>query len=111
MSDSSVSLFFPTTESISFWALYNMLGWLISSARAHSVVIADVSVPAANMSCKIPRKNFYQIELCGFSEGDASELLETKLLPSRFLIRMIASFISIRSADFLGHLETPGKIS
>lgn len=58
MSDSSTSLFLPTTELISCWALRNMLGWLINSARAHSVVIADVSVPAANMSCKIPTQSF-----------------------------------------------------
>ena len=30
-----------------------MFGWLISSANAHSVVTADASVPAANISCKI----------------------------------------------------------
>lgn len=51
MSDSFTSLFFPTTESISCLALFIKSGWLISSASAHSVVIADVSVPAANISC------------------------------------------------------------
>ncbi|MFS7977362.1 hypothetical protein Hanom_Chr10g00903111 [Helianthus anomalus] len=51
MSDSCTSLLFPTTWSISFCALFIMFGWLMSSANAHSVVIAEVSVPASNISC------------------------------------------------------------
>ena len=51
MSDSWTSRVFPMTESSSWTALDMILGWLMSSESAHSVVMADVSVPAANMSC------------------------------------------------------------
>lgn len=53
MSDSSTILPFPITASISCLALSITCGWLINSARAHSVVKAAVSVPAINTSCKI----------------------------------------------------------
>lgn len=50
MSDSWTSFVFPTMESISDLAFLIWSGWLISSASAHSVVMADVSVPAENIS-------------------------------------------------------------
>lgn len=53
MSDSSTSLDLPMILSISSLAFCNMFGWLMSSANAHSIVIAEVSVPAAKISCEI----------------------------------------------------------
>ncbi|WVY98186.1 hypothetical protein V8G54_030337 [Vigna mungo] len=52
ISDSPITLLlFPVTVSISSLAFSITLGFLINSASAHSIVIADVSVPAINMSC------------------------------------------------------------
>ncbi|GER29390.1 cysteine--tRNA ligase [Striga asiatica] len=45
-SDSSTSRSRPTTWSISFWAFLSTSGLLMSSAMAHSVAMAVVSVPA-----------------------------------------------------------------
>jgi hypothetical protein len=51
-SDSWTNLLFLTTLSISLRAFSSTIGWLISSANAHSVAIAVVSVPAAKKSLK-----------------------------------------------------------
>ncbi|RDX67352.1 hypothetical protein CR513_53784, partial [Mucuna pruriens] len=49
-SDSSTSLTLPVTNSISFLTLSNASGWLRSSAIAHCIASAEVSVPAMNRS-------------------------------------------------------------
>jgi hypothetical protein len=63
MSDSCTSLLCPTTESISSLALSKMFGLLMSSASAHSMVTAEVSVPAANMSCAMQKFAFLYLFL------------------------------------------------
>lgn len=52
-SGSPTSRLFPMTRSISSLAFSSTLGWLMSSANAHSSEIAFVSVPAVNKSWRI----------------------------------------------------------
>ncbi|PQQ00645.1 hypothetical protein Pyn_36441 [Prunus yedoensis var. nudiflora] len=49
-SDSTTSRLFLTTRSISSLAFLSTFGWLMSSASAHSIEIAVVSVPAVKKS-------------------------------------------------------------
>lgn len=46
-----MSLFGPTWESISAWALRRECGLLSRSESAHSIVADDVSVPADSIPC------------------------------------------------------------
>lgn len=55
--DSSTMLFNPTTSDSSVCALFIASGLFISSAIAHSVVVAVVSDPPATVSCKFRTLN------------------------------------------------------
>lgn len=57
----------PTmTRSISWWALFRMVGFLIISANAHSIILDDVSVPAVNKFYMPQKKDHQYLVVCVF---------------------------------------------
>nr|GMD44651.1 hypothetical protein Iba_chr10dCG2540 [Ipomoea batatas] len=75
------SLLVPIIESSSCDAFSMVSGWFISSASAHSTVMADVSVPAANMSSAPTSTSSPALALC--ESRARKRLISSRLTGSR----------------------------